>query len=53
MTLLITVACDKCGYALVQGMSPLDRRPFLLHQHFGCERDGQTFELPSVEIKRL
>lgn len=52
LTLHLTVSCDKCGYMLQWKAGP-GRRQFMLHEKFGCERDGQTFEVPTLKLKRL
>jgi hypothetical protein len=55
-----TVFCDKCGCAL-KYMTPNGAlllgfflgREVLLHEAFGCERDSQRFEIPTIELKRI
>jgi hypothetical protein len=49
--LYVAVTCDKCGI-FMRG----DRRGELrvvVHDPYGCERDGQVFEAPSIELRSI
>jgi hypothetical protein len=49
----LKVWCDKCGAALNAIRDNTLGREVMEHGNYRCERDGQRFECPVLELKRI